>query len=353
MSEVVRAALGGVVDGRTLSREEARAAMGAVMDGEATPAQLGALLVALRIRGEAVEELAGFAMAMRERALPVVAPPGTIDTCWTGGDGRRTFNISSAAALVVAAAAVPVAKHGSRAVTSVSGSSDVLDALGVPIDNSPEEAAVSLREDRFAFLFAPNYHPAMKNAAGVRRELGLRTAFNLLGPLTNPARTRRQLLGVADPTAAARMALVLQALGAERAFVVHGDRIDELPLDGSGVLYDVGPDGVKQRTVTPRTLGLRRASSEQLGGGTPQENAALIEAVLGGATGPRRDVVLLNAGAALEVAGRVDSLEEGVELAAATIDAGAAYDLLTRLRARHEATRREAAPAQSLAAAGR
>ena len=245
MSEVVRAALAGVVDGRTLSREEARAAMGAVMDGEATPAQLGALLVALRIRGEAVEELAGFAMAMRERALPVVAPPGTIDTCGTGGDGRRTFNISSAAALVVAAAGVPVAKHGSRAVTSVSGSSDVLDALGVPIDNSPEEAAVSLREDRFAFLFAPNYHPAMKNAAGVRRELGLRTAFNLLGPLTNPARTRRQLLGVADPTAAARMALVLQALGAERAFVVHGDRIDELPLDGSGVLYDVGPDGVK------------------------------------------------------------------------------------------------------------
>jgi anthranilate phosphoribosyltransferase len=334
MSEDVRTALASVVEGRTLSRDQARLAMGAVMDGEATPAQLAALLVALRMRGETVEELAGFASAMRERVLRVDAPPGTIDTCGTGGDARGTFNISTAAALVAAAAGVPVAKHGNRAITSASGSSDVLEALGVPVEQTPEQAAESLREDGFAFLFAPGYHPAMRHAGPTRREIGIRTAFNLLGPLTNPAGATRQLVGTSDPTTAARLAMVLHALGAERAFVVHGERIDELPLDGSGVLYDVTPAGVTQRTVTLRGLGLRRASTEQLTGGSAADNAALVEAVLGGASGPRRDVVLLNAGAALEVSGRAADLAEGVDLAGAAIDSGRASDLLDRLRAR-------------------
>ncbi|HET7676546.1 MAG TPA: anthranilate phosphoribosyltransferase [Candidatus Limnocylindrales bacterium] len=334
MSEQVRAALAAVIEGRTLARDEARAAMGAVMDGEATPAQLAALLVALRMRGETVEELAGFAEAMRQRVLRVEAPPGTVDTCGTGGDARGSFNISTTAALVVASAGVPVAKHGNRAITSSSGSSDVLEALGVPVELTPEEAAASLREDGFAFLFAPGFHPAMRHAGPTRREIGVRTAFNLLGPLTNPAGASRQLVGVADPTAAGRVAQVLHALGVERAFVVHGERLDELPLDGSGVLYDVTPEGIEQRVVTPAEVGLPRAATEQLAGGSPTENAAITEAVLGGVSGPRRDVVLLNAGAALQVAGAADSLAEGIELAARAIDSGAAAERLERLRER-------------------
>ena len=206
MSELVRAALAAVVEGGTLSMDDARAAMGSVMDGEATPAQLAALLVALRMRGETVEELAGFAAAMRERVLRVAAPEGTIDTCGTGGDGSGTFNISTTAALVVAAAGVPVAKHGNRAMTSRSGSADVLEALGVRTDHDAASAATALREDGFAFLFAPGFHPAMKHAGPTRREIGVRTAFNLIGPLTNPAGARRQVIGVADPAAAPRLA---------------------------------------------------------------------------------------------------------------------------------------------------
>src|SRR6059058_3349835 len=203
MSEVVRAALAAVVEGQTLSVDEAQAAMGAVMDGEATPAQLAALLVALRMRGETIEELAGFASAMRDRVLQVDAPPGTIDTCGTGGDRSGTFNISTTAALVVAGAGVPVAKHGNRAISSKSGSFDVLEALGVRTDHDADSAAQGLRDDGFAFLFAPGFHPAMKHAGPTRREIGVRTAFNLIGPLTNPAGARRQLIGVADPAAAA------------------------------------------------------------------------------------------------------------------------------------------------------
>ena len=209
--------------------------MGSVMDGEATPALLAALLVALRMRGETVEELAGFATAMRERVVHVEAPDGAIDTCGTGGDGSGTFNISTTAALVVAAAGVPVAKHGNRAMTSQSGSADVLDALGVRIDHDAASAGAALREIGFAFMFAPGFHPAMKHAGPTRREIGVRTAFNLIGPLTNPAGARRQVVGVADPAAAPRLAAVLQRLGAERAFVVGGDGLDELPLDGTGV----------------------------------------------------------------------------------------------------------------------
>ena len=337
MSDQVKAALAAVVDGRTLTLDEARAAMGSVMDGEATPALLAALLVALRMRGETVDELAGFATAMRERVLPVEAPPNAIDTCGTGGDGSGTFNISTTAALVVAAAGVPVAKHGNRAMTSRSGSADVLEALGIRIDHDAASAGEALRTIGFAFLFAPGFHPAMKHAGPTRREIGVRTAFNLLGPITNPAGARRQLIGVADPVAAERLAAVLHRLGVDRAFVVRGSGIDELPLDGSGVIHDVTPDGIETRPVDAVALGLTKASTAKLGGGTPEENARIVEAVLRGEPGARRDVVLLNAGAALVVAGVAASLEEGIERAALTIDAGLAGELLEQLRTERRA----------------
>jgi anthranilate phosphoribosyltransferase len=333
MSELVRAALSAVVEGKTLGMADARAAMGAVMDGEATQAQLAALLVALRMRGETVEELAGFAAAMRERVLRVQAPDGAIDTCGTGGDKSGTINISTAAALVAAAAGVPVAKHGNRAITSAAGSADVLEALGIRTDLGPEEAAEYLREYGFAFLFAPGYHPAMKHAGPTRREIGIRTAFNFLGPLTNPAGARRQVVGVGDPVAAPKIAEVLRLLGAERAIVVHGAGLDELPLDGTGVLYDVTPAGVTRHEIVATELGLADAPVSALIGGTAAQNAALIEAVFAGDAGPRRDVILLNAAAAFLAAGRALGLADGVALAAEAIDSGAAQDLLARLRA--------------------
>jgi anthranilate phosphoribosyltransferase len=346
MSDQVRAALAAVIDGQILSMDEARAAMGSVMDGEATPAQLAALLVALRMRGEAVEELAGFAAAMRERVLRVNAPVGAIDVVGTGGDGSGTFNISTTSALVVAATGVPVAKHGNRAITSASGSADVLDALGVRIDHDAASAGASLRETGFAFLFAPGFHPAMKHAGPTRREIGVRTAFNLLGPLTNPAGTTRQLIGVAEAGAAVRIADVARLLGTERTFVIHGDGVDELPLDGSGVLFDVTPGGVERRTVDAAALGLRRAATTKLAGGSAADNAKITEAVLQGEPGARRDVVLLNAGAALLVADVVDSLEAGIDRAGLTIDAGLGSELLERLRAERRAAEAHAAAAE-------
>ncbi len=333
MSDLVRAALAAVIDGRTLDLDEARLAMGSVMDGEATPAQLAALLVALRMRGETVDELAGFATAMRERVLRVEAPEGTIDVVGTGGDGSGTFNISTTSALVVAAAGVTVAKHGNRAITSRSGAADVLEALGVRVDHDAVSAAADLRDLGFAFLFAPVFHPAMRHAGPTRREIGVRTAFNLLGPLTNPAGAMRALLGVGDASAAPRIAEVARRLGTERTLVVHGLGVDELPLDGTGVILDVRPDGIAESRVDPVALGLRAAATSELSGGTAEENAAITVGILQGAGGPRRDVVLLNAGAAFVAAGRVSSVRDGIALAAATIDDGAAFALLERLRA--------------------
>ena len=338
MSDQVRAALAAVIDGQTLTLDEARGAMGSVMDGEATPAQLAALLVALRMRGETVEELAGFAAAMRERVVHVDAPDGIVDTCGTGGDGSGTFNISTTAALVVAACGVPVAKHGNRAITSASGSADVLDALGVRIDHDAASAGAALRGIGFAFMFAPGFSPAMKHAGPTRREIGVRTAFNLLGPLTNPAGARRQVVGVADAAAAPRIAAVLHLLGVDRALVVGGDGIDELPLDGSGVIHDVTPEGIERRTVDTVALGLTKASAAKLAGGSPADNARIVESVLRGEPGARRDVVLLNAAAGLVAAGRVADLAEGIDLAALTIDAGLATELLEGLRAERRAS---------------
>jgi anthranilate phosphoribosyltransferase len=337
MSDAVRAALATIVDGGTLDFDDARLAMGAVMDGEATAAQLAAMLMGLRMRGETVDELAGFASAMRERVVRVEAPPGAIDVVGTGGDGSGTFNISTAAALVVAGGGVPVAKHGNRAMTSKAGSADVLDALGVRIDHDATSAGEALRANGFAFLFAPNFHPAMKHAGPTRREIGVRTAFNLLGPLTNPAGTSRQLLGVGDAALAARIAEVAQRLGTERTFVVHGNGVDELPLDDSGVLYHVGPDGIVRHEIQASKLGLRVRPTAKLAGGMPDENARTIESIFRGEPGVKRDVVLLNAGAAFLVAGEVENLEGGIERAALTIDAGLATDLLERLRAERTA----------------
>ncbi len=356
MSDVVRAALAAVVDGRTLSMDEAHAAMGSVMDGEATSAQLAALLVALRMRGETTAELAGFAAAMRERVLRVIAPPGAIDVVGTGGDRSGTFNISTTAALVVAAAGVPVAKHGNRAITSRSGSADVLEALGVRTDHDDFSAAAALREDGFAFMLATAFHPAMKFAGPTRKEIGVRTAFNLLGPLTNPAGVARLVVGVGDPTAAPKVADVLRLLGQDRAIVVHGAGVDELPLDGSGVIHDVSPDGVQISAVDATVLGqlgLEQVETAALAGGAPEENAALVEAVLAGVPGPRRDVVLLNAAAGFVAAGRTHDLASGVGLAAATLDSGLPVALLARLRAAKLAADAGRAAASAGSSAGR
>jgi anthranilate phosphoribosyltransferase len=333
MSDAVRAALASIVEGGTLSVDEARAAMGAVMDGEATPAQLAALLMGLRMRGETVEELAGFASAMRERVLRVSAPEGSIDVVGTGGDGSGTFNISTAAALLVASTGVPVAKHGNRAMTSRSGSADVLEALGIRIDHDAESASRALHEIGFAFLFAPNFHPAMKHAGPTRREIGVRTSFNLIGPLTNPAGARRALIGVGDASIAGRIAQVAALLGTDRTMVVHGDRVDELPLDGSGVIHDVIGDASLTYTVDVDGLGLGRASTSALAGGTAAENAAIIESIFDGAAGPHRDVVLLNAGAALVVADVGTGLADGIAAARNALETGMPRDLLVRLRA--------------------
>jgi anthranilate phosphoribosyltransferase len=333
MSEQLRAALTTIVEGGTLTLDEARLAMGEVMDGEATPSQLAALLMGLRMRGETVDELAGFASAMRERVVRVEAPVGAIDVVGTGGDGSGTFNISTTAALVVAAAGIPVAKHGNRAITSKSGSADVLDALGIRIDHDAASAGRALREHGFAFLFAPTFHPAMRHAGPTRREIGVRTAFNLLGPLTNPAGATRCLIGVGVADAAPRIAEVIARLGTERTFVIHGDGVDELPLDDTGVLYAVTPEGVERHEIRASALGFQTAATTKLRGGTADENARLVEGVLRGEPGVRRDVVLLNAGAALLVAGVVDRLEDGIEKAAFTVDAGLSAELLAALRA--------------------
>jgi anthranilate phosphoribosyltransferase len=345
VSDHVRTALATIVEGGTLSLDDARLAMGAVMDGDATPAQLAALLMGLRMRGETVDELAGFATAMRERVVRVTAPPGSIDVVGTGGDGSGTFNISTAAALVAAAAGIPVAKHGNRAITSRAGSADVLDALGVRIDHDAASAAAALAAHGFAFLFAPNFHPAMKHAGPTRREIGVRTAFNLLGPLTNPAGTTRQVLGVGDAAHAERIAEVVARLGTERTFVIHGNGVDELPLDDSGVLFHVGPEGVRRHEIPASRLGLRRTPTPRLAGGTAEENARTIEAIFRGEPGAKREVVLLNAAAAFLVADAVEDIEHGIERAALTVDAGLATELLARLRAERVAhVPAEAAP---------
>jgi len=333
---LVQSALQRLLERQDLGRAGARELVLAIMDGQVTPAQVGAVLVAMRMKGETVEEIVGAAEAMRARATPVVTRRRpVVDTCGTGGDGSGSFNISTAAAFVVAAAGVCVAKHGNRAVSSACGSADVLEALGVRIDLGPVEAGRCLDEAGIAFLFAPRYHPAMKHAAGPRREIGARTVFNLLGPLANPVGANRQLLGAYSAEAARLLAEALVQLGSERALVVHGHGgLDELALTGPNQVFEVRDGQLSAYEMTPEEAGLKRRAAPRLEGGDPARNAALLRAVLAGEEGDPLDAVLFNAGAALLVAGRVERVEDGVAEARNLVRSGAAgerLDMLQRL----------------------
>jgi anthranilate phosphoribosyltransferase len=325
----VRAAVELVAAGAVLPAPLAEAAMEELMDGTAPPAQVAALLAMLRVRGETPEELAAFARVMRARAVRIPAPDAAVDLCGTGADGAGTFNISTLAAFVVAGAGVPVAKHGNRAVTSRCGSADVVEALGIALDPGPEAVARRIREIGFGFIFAPSYHPAMKHAMPIRRELPIRTSFNLLGPISSPAGVRRQLLGVAEERLLPLMAGALARLDTDRALVVHsGDGLDELSLAGPNRAMLVEGRMVGELEIDPGPLGLRRASRDALAGGDAQLNSAIAMSVLGGEPGAARDVVVLNAGAALFVAGRAADVAEGVGVAAEAIDSGAAAEVV-------------------------
>jgi len=333
---VIQQALGVLLDGRDLTREQARGAMETIMTGEATPAQIGGFLVALRIKGETPDEIAGFAEAIRGYVLAVTPQrDDLVDTAGTGGDGQATINISTGAALVAAAAGAGVAKHGNRAVSSASGSADVLEALGFSLEAPPERIARSIDELGFGFLFAPAHHPGFRHAAPVRRELAARTVFNVLGPLTNPAGARAQIVGVYDPGLVPTIAEVLARLGARRAFVVHGAfGVDELSPAGPNLVAEVVDGSVREGQVDPLDLGVPRCAPEDLRGGSPEENAAAIRAVFSGTEqGPKRDAILLNAAGAIAAGGRAEDLREGLDLARRTIDSGAAAERLEALAA--------------------
>lgn len=329
-------------DGSALTHEQAAAVLREILSGEVSDIETSALLTVLATRGEQAPELAGFVETMRSLAIPVpltdAEREALVDTCGTGGGGPATFNISTGAALVAAAAGAKVAKHGNRAVTSKCGSADVLEALGVPVNLSPELAAECLRATGFMFLLAPNYHPAMKAVGPLRRTLGFRTIFNLCGPLTNPAGARSQVIGVLAPSRVLLVGRALVELGARRAFVVHGsDGIDELTTTAESVVARVeqpSPDGpvLKAARITPEMAGLQRATLEQLSGGNAEINAAILYDVLTGITGPRRDIVLFNAAAALVAAGLAGDLKEGVSLGAEAIESGEAAATLAKLR---------------------
>ncbi|WP_395091144.1 anthranilate phosphoribosyltransferase [Armatimonas sp.] len=322
----VKETLAKVVGGAALSETEAEAAMGKIMEGMATPAQLGALLTALRIKGESVDELTGFARGMRAHSLKVItARRPLVDTCGTGGALRKTFNISTTAAFIAAAAGVAIAKHGNRAATSKFGSADVLEALGARLDLTPEAVGRCIDDVGIGFLFARSHHPAMKHAAPIRAELGFRTIFNALGPLTNPAGATRQVLGVYDGALCEPLARVLLRLGAEHVLVVHGRAgLDEISTFGETLVAEGKGDEVVIYTLTAAELGLTETTPDALAPRDGDDPGATVRAVLGGEFGPRREIVLANAGAALYVAGATASLTEGVALATKTLDSGAA-----------------------------
>jgi len=328
----LQAAIGTVASGNTLSQEQAAKAFEQIMSGAASDAQIGALLLGLHARGETVDEIAGAARALRAKAVPVRAPEGAIDTCGTGGDAKGTHNISTCVAFVVAGAGVPVAKHGNRSISSRSGSADVLAALGVNLECGPDVIERCIAQCGLGFMFAPSHHAAMRHVGKVRRELGVRTIFNLLGPLANPAATKYQIVGVFEEKWVEPIANVLGILGVERAWVVHGaDGLDELTT--TTVSHVAVLDGGKISTfrLSPRNAGVAEAKPDDLIGGDAIENAAHIRAVLHGNQGPFRDIVLLNAGAALLVAGKVNTLRDGVAMAAQSIDKGKASKVLESL----------------------
>ena len=327
----LRPLIGRVAAGERLSEAEAEEAFEIIMSGNATPSQMGGLLMGMRVRGETVDEITGAARIMRSKALTIEAPPGTIDTVGTGGDASGTFNISTAAGLVVAGAGVPVAKHGNRAFSSKSGAADVLTALGVNIECDMAIVQRCLREVGICFLMAPRHHGAMRHVGPTRVELGTRTIFNILGPLSNPAGAKRLLVGVFAAQWVVPMAEVLGRLGAEHAWVVHGSGLDEITTAGTTTVAEYRDGKVRSFEVTPEDAGIERATLGDLKGGDPAHNAALMRGVLAGEKGPLRDIVLLNAAAALIIAGRAADLREGAALAADTIDSGKAAEVLDRL----------------------
>jgi anthranilate phosphoribosyltransferase len=329
--------LGRLVAGQDIGAEEARAAVSEMLAGGGTPAQVAAFLIGLRMKGETGEEMAGMAEALLEVAEPLELPPGpdAVDTCGTGGSPSRrvwAFNVSTVAAFVVTAAGGRVCKHGNRAASSTSGSADLLDALGVVFDLGPAGVARCVAEVGMGFCFAPRFHPAMRHVGPTRRELGVPTVFNFLGPVANPARVRRQVVGVSDPAMAERVAGVLRARGSERALVVFGhDGLDELTTSTTSTVLDLHDGVVRTSLVDPVELGLELAPPEAVKGGDAARNAAICEAVLGGERGPRRDIVLLNAAAGLVAGGVVEGLSEGLEAAAAAVDEGRAAAVVDRL----------------------
>ncbi|MBV8880199.1 MAG: anthranilate phosphoribosyltransferase [Planctomycetaceae bacterium] len=320
---------------QSLSADDAAAAMGEIMDGAATPAQIAAFLTALRLKGETVDEIAGCARAMRQRSVKVDAGPGVVlDTCGTGGDGLGTFNISTVTAFVVAACGVKVAKHGNRAASSKCGSADLLEALGIKLENPKEKLEGILREVGIAYLHAPNFHPAMKHAGPVRKELGFRTIFNLLGPICNPANASVQVIGVFTPALVRPLADVLQALGTTRAFTFHGHGgLDELSTTGENRAIEMSGGKITEWTIGPETVGVPVARPADLAGGLVADNVAIAKDILGGKRGPKRDIVVLNAAIALLAAGQAKTPKEGAEKAAAALDSGAARKKLDQLAA--------------------
>ena len=330
---MIALAIARVADGRDLTRDEAREVMGVVMSGEATPAQIGGLLVGLRAKGETAEEIAGFAEAMTAHVVPVTPTRAPlVDVVGTGGDGAGTFNISTTAALVAAGAGAAVAKHGNRAASSACGSADVLELLGIALEQPPERIARSIDEHGFGFMFARVHHPAMRHAAPVRQELGTRTVFNVLGPLANPAGARDGVFGVYSSSLARTFAETLAGLGARRALVVHGDGgLDELSPSGPSLVVEVDAGEIREWELDPRSLGIYPSPPAEIQGGDARANAEAVRRVLEGERSGRRDAVVLNAGAAILAAGLVDDLGEGVEAAAAALDSGAAAATLERL----------------------
>jgi anthranilate phosphoribosyltransferase len=326
-------ALAQLLDGKDLTRAESRRVMDTIMSGDATPAQIGGFLVALRLKGETADEIAGCAEAMRDHVVRVTPRrDDLVDTAGTGGDGGKTFNISTAAALVAAAAGAGVAKHGNRSVSSQAGSADVLEALGFSLELSPERIAQSIDEHGFGFMFAPTHHPAMRHAMPVRRELAARTVFNVLGPLTNPAGARAQVVGVYSPLLVPVIADVLAQLGARKAFVVHGaGGIDELSPAGPNLVCEVVDGFIRRREIDPDEFGVPRCHPDELRGGNPEQNAEKIREVFHGANGGRRSAILLNAAGAIAAGGHAADLREGYELARTVLDSGAAAERLEQL----------------------
>lgn len=320
-----------VANGNRLSREEARDAFSIIISGEATPVQIGGFLMALRVRGESTEEISGAVAAMRQKMLAVDVSEDAIDIVGTGGDQSGSYNVSTASAFVVSGAGVPVAKHGNRAMSSKSGAADALKALGVNIDAAPELIANCIKDVGLGFMFAPNHHPAMRHVGPTRAELGTRTIFNILGPLSNPAGVKRQLIGVFSPEWIVPVARSLQELGSTSLWVVHGNGLDELTTTGETQVAAIRNGEMSAFTVTPEDAGLQRVDMQHLKGGTPEENAAALRELLDGRPGAYRDIVLLNSAAALIIADRAENLKEGVAMAAESIDSGKAKAILGRL----------------------